>query len=68
MMVTIVIDEGTIIAIAIPFVIIAFLMLFFAYTETKSELECEQYRDTYMEYRQKELQKNMTMEEDHVKH
>lgn len=46
-MVTIVIDEGTIVAIAIPFVIVAFMMLFFAYTETKSELEYEQWKSSY---------------------
>lgn len=77
-MVTIVIDEGTIVAIAIPFVIVAFVMLFFAYTETKSELEyerwkssfyeneCEEYSDKYLEYKQKyeKLQKEMEVEHD----
>ena len=64
-MVTLVIDEGIIVAIFISLVIMAFLMLFFAYTETKSELdherwkssyyegEYEKYRDKYLEYRKK---------------
>ncbi|RAP49721.1 MAG: hypothetical protein BZ138_07330 [Methanosphaera sp. rholeuAM270] len=64
-MVTLVIDEGIIVAIFITIVIIAFMMLFFAYTETKSELdherwkssyyerEYEKYFDKYLEYRKK---------------
>ena len=64
-MITLVIDDRIILAIFISLVIVAFMMLFFAYTETKSELdqerwkssyyenECEKYFDKYLEYRQK---------------
>ena len=79
-MVTLVIDEWTIVSIAIPFVIVAFMLLFFSLTETKSQLKYEQwgssyyerkykrYQDMYLEYRQKYEELQKTMEEDHVKH
>lgn len=79
-MVTLVIDEWTIVSIAIPFVIVAFMLLFFSLTETKSELKhkqwessyyerkYERYQDRYLEYRQKYEELQKTMEEDHVKH
>ena len=79
-MVTLVIDEGIIVAIFISLVIMAFMMLFFSYTETKSELhyerwkssyyenESEEYCDKYLDYRQKYEELQKTMEEDHVKH
>ena len=58
MMVTLVIDEGTIVAIAISFVIVAFMMLFFAYTETKSELDHERWKSSHYEERSKMYRKN----------
>lgn len=49
MVVTLVIDEWTIVALVITFVIVAFMMLFFAYTETKSELDHERWKSSYYE-------------------
>lgn len=48
-MVTLVIDEWTIVISAIPFVIVAFMLLFFSLTETKSQLEHEQWKSSYYE-------------------
>ena len=79
-MVTLVIDEWTIVSIATSIVIVAFMLLFFSLTETKSQLKYEQwessyyerkyerYQDMYLEYRQKYEELQKTMEEDHVKH